>query len=389
MLEQTLAIIRNTFFESIRQPVVFILLIVATILLIIANLTSTFTMEDDQKMLIDVGLATVFLFGALLAAFIATNVLTREIENKTVLTVVSKPVGRPLFVIGKFLGVAGAILIASLYMAFVFMLIEHHGTIQTVRDPVHLPVLVFGIGAGVLAFVVAIWCNYMYGRVFASTFICVATPLAALAYLLSLFFDPKFSTENVEFTKAFNLNLWYAVVTLIAANIVLTAIALALSTRLSQIMTILATIAVFLLGLLSNWLFGGLMFGRMERIWRERARNQGLIETVQETRVVHYVGGESIENTIDVERLIQPPDPASPPLELGDFAEGAEVIVWWMGKIGHSVFPNFQVLWLSEAVTQGHVIPPQHVAQSLGYAALTIVAAIALAIILFQRREVG
>ena len=76
-------------------------------------------------MLIDIGMATVFVAGGLLAAFVATGVLTREIENKTALTVISKPVGRPLFVLGKFLGVAGAlILLSTLYMSFVFLLVE-------------------------------------------------------------------------------------------------------------------------------------------------------------------------------------------------------------------------------------------------------------------------
>ena len=106
MIEQLLAIDRNTFFESIRQPIVLVVLIIASVFLILSNPLAAFTMEDDQRMLIDIGMATVFLSGTLLAAFVATGVLTREIENKTALTVISKPVGRPVFVIGKFLGVA-------------------------------------------------------------------------------------------------------------------------------------------------------------------------------------------------------------------------------------------------------------------------------------------
>ena len=95
----------------------------------------------------------------LLAAFIATNVLNREIENRTVLTVIAKPVSRPLFVVGKFLGVAGALALATIYMGCVFLLVEMHGVLQTVRDPIHQPVLVFGIGAGVLGLAVGVWCN--------------------------------------------------------------------------------------------------------------------------------------------------------------------------------------------------------------------------------------
>ncbi|MCZ6543854.1 MAG: ABC transporter permease, partial [Planctomycetota bacterium] len=124
MFGQTLAIIRNTFFESIRQPIMLVVLVVATIALIFSNLLAGFTMEDDQRMMIDLGLSTIMLCGTLLAAFIATNVLNREIENRTVLTVISKPVSRPVFVLGKYLGVAGALALAMVYMSLVFLLVE-------------------------------------------------------------------------------------------------------------------------------------------------------------------------------------------------------------------------------------------------------------------------
>ena len=67
-----------------------------------------------------------------LAAFVATNVLTREIDNRTVLTVVSKPVSRPIFVLGKFLGVAGAQTIVMVFLAVLFMLVEIHGVREAV-----------------------------------------------------------------------------------------------------------------------------------------------------------------------------------------------------------------------------------------------------------------
>jgi hypothetical protein len=102
-LEQLLAIARNTFFESIRQPVLLVVLVVAGILVVLSNPFAAYTLEDDQRMYVDIGLSTIFIGGAVLAAFVATNVLTREIDNRTVLTVVSKPVARPVFVVGKFL----------------------------------------------------------------------------------------------------------------------------------------------------------------------------------------------------------------------------------------------------------------------------------------------
>ena len=113
-LEQLLAIARNTFFESIRQPVLLVVLVICTILVVLSNPFSAYTMTDDNKMFVDIGLSTVFIGGAILSAFIASNVITREIENRTVLTVVSKPVSRPVFIFGKYVGVCGAQVLAML-----------------------------------------------------------------------------------------------------------------------------------------------------------------------------------------------------------------------------------------------------------------------------------
>ena len=98
ILEQLLAILRNTFLESIRQPVVLVVCVAATIFVVLSNPFSAWTMQEDQRMFLDIGLSTVFLATAVLASFLATNVLAREIENRTVLTVVSKPVPRPVSV---------------------------------------------------------------------------------------------------------------------------------------------------------------------------------------------------------------------------------------------------------------------------------------------------
>ena len=109
-LEQLLAITKNTFKESMRQPVLFVVAMAATLFIILSNPFATFTLENDQRMFVDIGLSSVFLAGVIGAAFIVTNV-TREIDNKTVLTVVSKPVPRPLFIFGKFPGVAFSVFI--------------------------------------------------------------------------------------------------------------------------------------------------------------------------------------------------------------------------------------------------------------------------------------
>ena len=78
-------IARNAFLESIRQPIHAVLVCVGLLALLLNVNIAAYTLEDDNKLLIDLGLSTLFLAGLLLAAFTATSVLSREIENKTCL----------------------------------------------------------------------------------------------------------------------------------------------------------------------------------------------------------------------------------------------------------------------------------------------------------------
>lgn len=342
-LEQLLAIARNTFFESIRQPVLLVVLVVCTILVVLSNPFSAYTLMDDNKMFVDIGLSTIFMGGAILSAFIASNVITREIHNKTVLTVVSKPVSRSIFVLGKYCGVAGAQILAMAFLTLVFMLVEIHGVQQTVTTPYHLPVIFFGSGAIILGAAAGIWCNYFYGWVFSSTFAVLTTPMLLIAYVLALLFNHEFVPQSPEI--AFKWNLWIAVFMVVLGELVLTAIAVAASTRFGQIMTLLITIGLFLLGLLSDWIF---------------ARRINAMHEVFESL------GQTATSPIDGVHL-----------------------EFWFFKAIYAVVPNFQVFWLADAITQGSRIPVDYLAWTIPYGFLLIVIALCLAVVLFQRREVG
>ena len=379
MLIQLLTIAKNAFFESIRQPIVLILLITATLLLLLASPLSAFTMENDQRMLLDIGLATVFMIGMLLAIFVSSNVLGQEIRNKTTLTIVSKPIGRPSFIIGKFLGSAAAISISLLYVSLVFLLVEQQEVFQTVRVPVHLPVLLFSIVAFVVGTSVAVWCNYFYDFVFSCTWICVTTPMLAIAYVLALNFTPDFSSQQMW--VAIKPDIWKALLAVFISVLILGSIAIALSTRLSQIGTLIATILVFFAGMMADaWL--GRPIHTMEQRWMERAEIENKTELVERVRVMQKTNGD-IDEVVSQQK--QPIDGVS----LTDFSTGVEYPAWIAYHIGYAIVPNFQVLWLTDALTQENVIPSRYLLRTSGYGILYIVAALSCGIILFQRREVS
>lgn len=354
--EQLLAIARNTLFESIRQPIVLVVAGIATLLIILSNPLAAYTLEDDQRMFVDIALSTIFIASTVVAAFIATNVLSREIDNKTVLTVVSKPVARPTFVVGKYLGVVLSLLLVVLYLSFAFMLVEMHGVLKTVRTPIHQPVLVFGTLAALFGVGGATWANYFYGKSFASSALILTTPLAALAYVLAILFGPDwtpntaqqiFSGVHTEIyssgtTAVFKGQLWIAIGMMTLGVLILASIALAASTRLGQVLTLCVTLGVLITGLLSDWLFA------------RKIAELGRIATVT-------------------------PDQFT-------FAESSQLLTM---KVLYAIVPNFQIFWLADAVNQDRDIPLAYINQTLPYGVCMIGASLCVAVALFQRREVG
>jgi hypothetical protein len=248
------SIARNAFTEAIRQPV-FVVLLLGTQLLLVFNVTlAAYSFWEDDKLLVDLGLSTMFLAGLFLAAFSAAGVFGREIHDQTVLTVLSKPVGRPVFVLGKFLGVTGALAAAYAIWALVFMLSVRHGVLSAAWQEPDWPVIVFGLSAICLALGLATWGNYFYGWVFASGVTAAQLLFLLPACLLALCFDRQWHPQSP--LKDIHVQLLIAVLLVLEALALLSAVVLAASTRLGQALTLGLGAGVFLLGLSSDYLFG-------------------------------------------------------------------------------------------------------------------------------------
>jgi len=96
--------------ELIRQPLFFVLAVLAGASLICTIFVSYFTFGEDIKMYKDTGLTTISFAGLLLALFSASSTVAEEIEGKTAITLLSKPINRRQFIIGKYLGIEFGVL---------------------------------------------------------------------------------------------------------------------------------------------------------------------------------------------------------------------------------------------------------------------------------------
>src|SRR5262245_7558777 len=129
-MSKLFAISSNAFLQTVRQPIYGILVLATLGAFVLAPPLTGWTLDDDNKLLRDMGLSTLLMQGLFLAAFSATAVVTLEIEQKTVLTTVSKPVSRGIFVVGKALGVFAAVTLAYYLATIAFVMTMRHGVLQ-------------------------------------------------------------------------------------------------------------------------------------------------------------------------------------------------------------------------------------------------------------------
>jgi hypothetical protein len=256
------SISRNAFVQTVRQPI-FTIVIVATFgMLVMATPLSGWTMgasggdyaKTDQKFLENVGLSTLLVSGLLVAAFSAAGVLSREIEDKTALTVLSKPVSKSVFILGKFLGVALAVALAYYLCALVYLMTVRHGVMPTASDKPDMPVIVMGFAAVILAMLVSLAGNYLFGWQFTSAFVASCAVLLTIAMALISFIGEHWTV--VPFGEGIRPQLPAGIALMFMAVLVFVATAVAASTRLGMLMTLLVCIAMFVLGSMHAYLFG-------------------------------------------------------------------------------------------------------------------------------------
>lgn len=255
MFQRLISIASNAFLETIRQPIYGVILTTVALLLILNVSLAAFTFGDDNKLLLDLGLSTLLLGGLFVSAFSASGVLNREIDNKTVLTVISKPVSRPVFILGKFAGLLGALSVAYYLMFLVLVLTVRHGVLQSSSDPWDGPVLVLGFGSLLISLIVGAWCNYFYGKHFSTTTIATILPLLTASVLVIGKFDKTWNI--IPFGSNYIGGQIIIAAYLVLLTVMLTvAVAVAASTRFGQTMTLMICTAFLALGLISDYAFG-------------------------------------------------------------------------------------------------------------------------------------
>jgi len=311
----------NASMELVRQPVFLLLLTGSVLFEIFLAVPYYFAFGDEMKLVKTSALAVMLLTGLFGAVLSASASLAREIRTGTALAVLSKPVGRAQFLLAKFVGLAAALTLLA-YVNLIGVMTASWMAFDAYGKTNLTDIGIF-TGAIVIAYALAGFSNYFLRRPFVSDAVFAMVVMVTLAAFAIFQFTVQM--QSVGEHAAVDWRLVPAGLLVLLAFWIFAAVALACSTRLDMIATLAVCSAVFLVGLMSDYLFGL---------------------------------------------------PA---------AKGS----WWASAL-YSIVPNWQLFWLADALETGKsTFQWAYVGKAFGYAIFYAGAALAVAVALFDDRELS
>jgi ABC-type transport system involved in multi-copper enzyme maturation permease subunit len=117
------AIASNGFREVIRDRVLYLIGFFALLLVLALQLLPEVAATTEDKIFLDFGLAAISILGVVVAIFVGTNLINKEIDKRTLLVLIPKPLNRAEFIIGKHLGLVGVLAILIVAMTGIYLVL--------------------------------------------------------------------------------------------------------------------------------------------------------------------------------------------------------------------------------------------------------------------------
>jgi len=317
-MRQFITIATNAFMELIRQPIFLLLMTSSAVFCVFLASIPYFGFGDEPKLVKNSVLAVMLLAGLLGAVLSASNSLAREIRSGTALAVLAKPVGRAHFLLAKYAGLAAALSVLT-YVNLIACLLATRMGYDAYGSTDWLALGLF-VGSLALAYGMGGFSNFFLHRPFVSDAVLCVVALSTLAFVLISFFNKEGQVQ--PFAAGVDWRVAPAGLLILFALWILAGLALLCSTRLELISTLAICSGFFLLGLMSDYLFG--------------AR--------------------------------------------------ADKGSWW-ASILYTLLPNWQQLWMADALDAEKSIPWQYVGTAFAYVVTYVGASLAVALCLFEDRE--
>lgn len=182
------AVAWNTFREAIRDKILYNLVFFALLIMGVSTYFGELTLGKRLKIIQDVSLASMSIFGLLIAIFVGIGLVYKEIQRRTIYTLLAKPISRGQFLIGKYLGLALTIILNVAVMSAVLLAL----TIFYAD-----PVVNWEVGKAVFLILVELMLITAVA-VFFSTF---STPTLSAMFTLGIYIAGRFSSDLVALSS--------------------------------------------------------------------------------------------------------------------------------------------------------------------------------------------
>ncbi len=216
MTSRLSAITLNTFREAVRDRVLYNLVLFVLLLVASAPLFSQISIGMERLILVNVGLSAISLFGVIIAIFVGIGLVSKEIEKRTLYTILSRPVRRWEFIAGKYCGLVMTLVVNALLMTvgfYVALLVTAHALTRS-----DLPLLV-AIYFAILEFLMMTAITLLF-----SSF---STPIFSAIFAFALFVIGTFAEDLRNFaalahgvTKVLATGAAYAVPNFASLNVI-------------------------------------------------------------------------------------------------------------------------------------------------------------------------
>jgi ABC-type transport system involved in multi-copper enzyme maturation permease subunit len=190
----------NVFKESVRDRVPYNLALFAVLLIGSSFLLGQLTAGQDVKIIKDLGLAAIAVFGLFIAIFIGIGLVSKEVERRSIYALLAKPISRTQLVLGKYaglvltLGVNVAVMTVALYAVLAYLTYQQTPELRAAWDAP-------GIDPRLLKAIALIFVQLMIVTAIALFFSTFSTPLLAAALTFGLFVVGHFNTDLRNFDR--------------------------------------------------------------------------------------------------------------------------------------------------------------------------------------------
>jgi ABC-type transport system involved in multi-copper enzyme maturation permease subunit len=190
-----LAVAANTFREAVRDRVLYLVAAFGLLVLVSGKLVGWVSVGEDIKVVRDIGLTAVAFFGAMIALFVGTGLIQRELGGRTIYTILARPVARSEFVLGKYLGLLATVLAATAAMAAVFLIYLVIVTRFAPGEPVGGTGPPPALGLAVFESLALTGCELVLVTAIAVFFSSVSTPILSAVFTFFVYVAGQFASD--------------------------------------------------------------------------------------------------------------------------------------------------------------------------------------------------